>query len=163
MSVIVISPQMIADAVKKAHTFLTEGNSHDEEMMCPILAKINKNDKMNNTDEIKFFFFNLYRWNIYTYEKMYNEGKFSSFADLQEQFEKAMNHAKDIDIYQFEFILHFLEYNIDSHAFYGGSYFFDISRMESDLCQLIKIRNQVCKRIVTALAEQRGAQYYYYD
>ena len=159
MSVIVISHQMLADVVKKAHTFCNKGNPHEEHMMCHMLGDWNKIDALYNHDEVTDFFFRLYLWNIRTYEKMY-VGDFIATEDkLRAEFDKAVQNAKDIDIYQFQFILHFLECNIEPHEFENG---YHTAEMKSDYDKLKDMRTEICKRIVTALAEERGAQYHYY-
>ena len=165
MSVMVISPQMIADVTKKAQTFRDYGFSHEEKMMCPTLAKMNDKDIKRNENEVKEFFKRLYVWNSFSYEKMYCED-FSTKESLFQEFEDSQKLANDIDIYQFQMILRFLRYNIEEYEFEESEAadlesLAEMRKMKEDAKMLDKIADEVCCCIVNALQEEKGCKWMY--
>lgn len=157
MSVMVISPQMIADVTKKAQTFRTYGFSHEEKMMSPTLATMNKDDICKNEENVIGFFWRLYRWNNYSYDLRYSRS-FSRDTVLRMEFDNAQKMAKDIDIYQFEMILRFLLYNIENYEFVDSD---TKKQMDKDVELLKSIREEVCYHIIDALQEEKGCEWYY--
>ena len=158
MSVMVISPQMIADVTKKAQTFRTYGFPHEEKMMCPTLAEMNDKDIKRDEYEVKEYFFRLFKWNDYSAALSHMRARTPSFM-LRNDFDNSLNRAKDIDIYQFEEILCFLRYNIENYEF-GDSLPFK-RQMDEDVELLKKICEEVCRKIVMALQDEKGCKWYY--
>ena len=158
MSVMVISPQMIADVTKKAQTFRNYGFSHEEKMMCPTLARMNDKDIKENKESVKAFFWRLYKWNNLSAALKYFNGHVRDSV-LRKEFDAAMNRASDIDIYQFQMILRFLHYNIENYEFDESSKHKDM--MDADVELLEKMRDEVCESIVDALQDEKGCKWYY--
>ena len=158
MSVLVISPQMIADATKKAQTFRSYGFSHEEKMMCPTLARMNNNDIKSNTYYVRDFFERLYIWNHFSADL----NCMRSLTDkeiIKKDFTICQERAKDIDIYQFQMILRCLDYNIENYEF--SDKFKDKELMDADVKLLRKIKDEVCGCIVDALQEEKGCKWFY--
>lgn len=158
MSVMVISPQMIADVTKKAQTFRTYGFSHEEKMMCPTLARMNDKDIKSKTYCVRDFFERLYIWNYLSYDLHYSR-ELTDKATMNAEFAVCQARAKDIDIYQFEMILRFLLYNIENYEFPDD--FEDKEQMDADVELLQKIKDEVCAYIVYALQEEKGCEWCY--
>lgn len=158
MSVMIISPQMIADVTKKAQTFRNYGFSHEEKMMCPTLAEMNDKDIRRNEYKVKEYFFRLYQWNDYSAALSHMRVRTPSFM-LRNDFDNSLNRAKDIDIYQFEEILRFLHYNIENYEFNESLSF--KKQMDEDVELLGKMCEEVCQKIVSALQDEKGCKWYY--
>lgn len=160
MSVIVISCQMLADAVKKAESFRTSGFPTEEKMMCHKLGKMNSLDAKRNTYEVRAFFFRLLRWNKRSYELRYQEEKWESEYEIAEFFNIAMNlQPKEISILQFEQILRFLSYNIENYEF-SSKYPFK-EQMDEDVALLKEIIHSLDYGILNALKEKEGVKWCY--
>ena len=158
MSVLVISPQMIADATKKAQTFRTYGFSHEEKMMCPTLARMNDKDINSNTCCVRDFFERLYIWNHFSGD-LHHLKDLTDKEIIRTDFENCQKRAKDIDIYQFQMILRFLHYNIENYEF--ADYIADKKQMDADVELLREIRDEVCGCIVNALQDEKGCKWMY--
>ena len=160
MSVIVISCQMLADAVKKAESFRTFGSPMDERMMCHKLGKMNSLDAKKDTYEVRAFFFRLLRWNKRSYELRYQETEWESEYEIAKLFNIAMNlQPKEISILQFEQILRFLSYNIDESEF-SSKYPFK-EQMDEDAALLKEIIHSLDAGILRALKEKEGVEWCY--
>ena len=111
MSVIIISPLMMADANEKASWFWKDCYSpQSENSMCPTLAKLSD---LQRTE----FFLRLYYYNYLSYDVRYNENITEvklieeSWPAIQRLGRMRKKVNKGIDIYQFVSILKFLQRN----------------------------------------------------
>ena len=158
MSVLVVSPQMIADATKKAQTFRSYGFSYEEKTMCPTLAKMNDKDIKSNAYCVRDFFERLYIWNHFSGD-LYIGQDFTDKEIIKTDFANCQKRAKDINIYQFQMILRCLHYNIENYEFADD--FEDKKQMDADVELLQKIKDEVCGCIVDALQEVKSCKWLY--
>ena len=163
MSVMLVSLQMIADATKKAETFRNHGFANEEKMMCQILARMNKKDIDFYEENVKDFFYRLYRWNAVSFEANNNE-ELSEQDRLRYEFDESQKMAKDIDIYQFVMLLSFLDYNIEVSEVRHKNILSDdeMTQMEEDARVLRDMIAEINRNIVRALQEERKSQWFYY-
>jgi len=157
MSVMMISPAMIADAHNKAQWFFKDYRKWDEDAsMCPILAKMSEK-------QITQFFMRLYRLNSVSYDVRYKEKTELDLGALEKEFSlilKDSQRAKKIDIFQFICILRFLEYNIEFSEIRAAKR--EIPMMDSDEKLLKDIISEICYMIVVHRdSEKAGVEWYY--
>jgi len=156
MSVMMISPQMIADAHEKAQWFFKNYCMWEEDSsMCPILAKMSET-------QISEFFLRLYYLNSISYDILYREETTPAkeFEDIWPAIVREGKKRKRINIYQFLTILRFLSYNIEFEEIRRANK--SIPTMDSDEKLLNDIINEMCYMIVVhRVSKDMDLKWYY--
>jgi hypothetical protein len=159
MSVIIISPQMMADANEKASWFWRDyHNPLSENSMCPTLGKLSDLERTE-------FFLRLYFYNSLSYDVLYNENTTDvkqieeSWPAIQRLGRMRKKLNKGIDIYQFVNTLKFLQYNIEFHNIRDAGK--SLPNMDADEKLLEDVINDLCYNIVNADIEKRHLKWFY--
>ncbi len=151
MSVLVISRQMVADAVKTASRFTGFTDISRENSLCPVLGKM-------SCKEREEFFLRLFFYNHISYDVRYGE-TWTTTDVIEDEWENTLKRGNEVSIYQFLNILFCLDYNIEFKSMRDAG--FRHPKFRSDEKLLAEVIEILKTNIIRAEMQKRSVPWTY--